>query len=79
MLHPKTGNNYNTAIKIFLAVYIKLCYDLCDTFLEFLYNNSHYHYRALSDKPHDKICNGYCAFIWLSIYLHILYTEMSIE
>ena len=51
MLHHKIGNNYNTTTNIFLPAYIKLCYDLCDLFLEFLYNNcllfSHSHYRAL--------------------------------
>ena len=30
--HNKVGNHNNTATKIFLAAYIKLCYDLCDSF-----------------------------------------------
>ena len=28
--HITIGNNYNTATKIVLAAYIKLCYDLCN-------------------------------------------------
>ena len=39
MFHIKIRTNYNTATKIFFAAYIKLCYDLCDSFLESRYNN----------------------------------------
>ena len=39
LLHIKIDNNYNTATNIFLAAYIKLCYDLCDTFVKFRYKN----------------------------------------